>query len=203
LINFIIYQNNIVRNGQSIAVGTMRISLIIPTLLSIFIFNETLVFIKYLAILLIIVAFMRLSFMGHIRHIPLALLLFGVTGITDSFMKLYDEFGRDDPGLYLSILFTAALCLTIILIIIKQRRVNIQSILLGFILGIPNQLTTKFFMRSLTQVSATVAYPLLASGVVLFALFTDAGIWRRKFSLRELAAYAVLVAGIVLLNIKW
>ena len=31
LINFLIYQKNIIRNGQSISVGMMRISLIIPT----------------------------------------------------------------------------------------------------------------------------------------------------------------------------
>lgn len=203
LINFLIYQKNIIVNGQSISVGVMRISLIVPTLLSILIFSEVLHFSKYLAIVLIIIAFLRLSFTGHINKTGLALMLFLITGVTDSFMKIYDEKGLDDPSLYLAILFTAALVVTILLILYKRRKFNLVSLLLGFILGIPNQLTTKFFMASLTSIPASVAYPLLASGVVLLALVTDALIWKRKFSLKALAAYGLLMLGIVFLNLKW
>jgi len=202
LINFLIYQKNIIRNGQSISVGMMRVSLIIPTLLSIFIFNETLFFIKYLAIALIILAFLRLSFTGHISKPGLALVLLMVTGFTDSFMKVYDETGLAEPTLYLAILFTSALCFTIFLIIYKKRSFNFHSITLGFILGIPNQLTTKLFMDSLTSIPASIAYPLLASGVVLLAVVTDAFIWKRKFSAKALFAYSVLLIGIILLNVR-
>jgi len=203
LVNFLIYQKNIIRNGQSIAVGVMRISLIIPTLLSIFIFADTLNLIKYLAIMIIIIAFLRLSFTGYINKIALALLLFIVTGFTDSFMKVYYEFGRSNPSLYIAILFSSALIITIFLILFKKIEFNFRSILLGFILGVPNQLTTKLFMRSLTSISASIAYPLMAAGVVLLALVTDAGIWKRSFSRKTLFAYGLLLLGIVFLNIKW
>lgn len=203
LINFLIYQKNIIKNGQSIAVGVMRVSLIIPTLLSILIFSESLHFIKYLAIALIIASFLRLSFTGHIRSIGLALLLFAVTGFNDSFMKIYNETGLSDPSLYIAILFTSALCFTILLILIRKRSFNMKSVLLGLLLGIPNQLTTKLFMDSLTSVPASIAYPLLASGVVLLAVATDAGIWKRKFSSKAIFAYLMLLIGIVLLNVKW
>ncbi|MCF7912802.1 MAG: hypothetical protein K9M99_09760 [Candidatus Cloacimonetes bacterium] len=203
LVNFLIYQKNIIKNGQSISVGIMRVSLIIPTLLSILIFSESLFYVKYLAIALIIAAFVRLSFTGHIRSLPLVLLLFTVTGITDSFMKIYDEKGLSDPSLYLAILFTSALFFTLLLIFVKKRSFNLKSILLGLMLGIPNQLTTKFFMNSLTSIPASIAYPLLASGVVLLAVVTDAGIWKRKFSGKAIFAYLMLLIGIVFLNIKW
>ncbi len=203
LANFLIYHKNIVTNGQSLSVGIMRVSLIIPTMLSIFIFAETLFFIKYLAIAIIIFAFIRLSFSGHIRKIHLAVLLFFITGFSDSFMKIYDEFGLSEPTLYIAILFSSALCFTILIIIFKKRSFNLRSILLGFLLGIPNQLTTKLFMKSLTSVPASIAYPLMASGVVLFALVTDAGIWKQKFDRKAILAYTLLLVGIVILNIKW
>ena len=203
LINFLIYQKNIIKNGQSIAVGIMRVSLIIPTLLSILIFSESLYIVKYLAIALIIAAFMRLSFTGHIRSLGLALLLFFVTGLNDSFMKVYNETGLQDPSLFIAILFTSALCFTVLMILVRKRSFNMKSILLGLLLGIPNQLTTKFFMDSLTSIPASIAYPLLASGVVLLAVVTDACIWKRKFSSKAVFAYLILLIGIIFLNIKW
>jgi multidrug transporter EmrE-like cation transporter len=118
-------------------------------------------------------------------------------------MKIYDEYGMTEPTVYLAILFSSALVFTLVLIIIMKRKYNWHSLCLGFLLGIPNQLTTKFFMKSLTLIPASVAYPLLASGVVLFAMLSDAVIWRRKFSGKALAAYGLLVLGIAFLNIKF
>ncbi|MCF7920959.1 MAG: hypothetical protein K9N06_13725 [Candidatus Cloacimonetes bacterium] len=203
LLNFLIYQHNIIKNGQSLAVGVMRVSLLIPTFLSILVFQERLLPVKYLGIIIIILSFAYLSFSGQVKSLFLALGLFLVTGITDSFMKLYDELGKAEPSLYIALLFTAALISTILLIIVRKRHFQMRSLAYGFLLGIPNQLTTKFFMESLTSVKAALAYPLLASGVVLLVITSDICFWKRKFNRRTLAAYAALIIGIMLLNIKW
>lgn len=203
LLNFLIYQRNIVKNGQSLAVGVMRVSLIIPTLLSIFIFSERLLSYNYLGILIIVIAFIHLSSSGNVKNLYLAIGLLLMTGVTDSYMKLYDEFGREDPSLYIAILFTSAFLITLFVIIVKKRRLNSRSLFYGFILGIPNQLTTKFFMMSLAQIQAAIAYPFFASGVVLLAIATDLTLWKRKITKKGMVGYAALSVGIILLNIKW
>jgi len=203
LLNFLIYQRNIIKNGQSLSVGVMRVSLIIPTLFSILIFAERLLPHKYIGVFIIILSFVYLSSSGHIKNIFLAAGLFFMTGITDSFMKLYDEFGKEEPSLYIAILFTSALIATFSIIIKRKMPFHMRSLLYGFLLGIPNQLTTKFFMDSLASIQAAIAYPLFASGVVLLAIITDMVLWKRKFKGKGLVAYGALLAGIVLLNLSW
>lgn len=203
LMNFLIYQRNIIKNGQSIAVGVMRISLIIPTMLSILVISERLLLYNYFGIIIIMIAFMHLSSSGSIKNIMLALALFFMTGITDSYMKFYDEYGKDDPSLYIAILFTSALIVTVSIILIKKKSFHLRSLCYGFVLGIPNQLTTKFFMTSLAHVKAAIAYPFFASGVVLLAIITDITVWKRKITGKGIIGYAALLIGIILLNIKW
>jgi drug/metabolite transporter (DMT)-like permease len=203
LINFIIYKRNIQLNGLSLSVSTMRVSLLIPTLVSLFLFGDLVGIMNYLGIGIILFAFLFVTEFRSFKNLFLLLLLFIITGVTDTSMKLYNESAIGHEDLFVFFLFLSALVANTIWIIFDRRRFIWKYFGFGLVLGIPNQLTTRLFLRSLSSVPATIAYPLFASCVVLICVFSDLLIWKKKYSIRQRFAYAVMILGIVLLNIRY
>ena len=132
----------------------------------------------------------------------LIIALFFITGLSESCLKIYNEFGLKDVGPYIFVLFFSALVFNLFLIIYKRRRINFISFLYGLLLGIPNQLTTRFFLKSLDTVPAAIAYPLMAASVVIICFFADLIVWKREFDRKQRLAIIILIAGIILLNLK-
>ena len=77
----------------------------------------------------------------------------------------------------------------------------IISFALGMILGIPNQLTTKFFLLALKEIPAAISYPFFAGSVALLCVLSDIVIWKKKFGVVQKFSLALLTIGIILLNI--
>lgn len=200
LVNFLIYQKNISQNGLSLSAGMMRVSLIIPTFLSLVMFNEKIDSAAYLGIVAVLAAFIFLTNARSYQNVLWLVVLFVITGVTDSLLKLYDETGSQQPGLFMVILFAAAFAVNLFLVLQKQRSFSLRYFLYGMILGIPNQMTTRFFLGSLESVPAAVAYPLFAAGVVALCFLTDTFVWQKTYRIRERWGLVLLIIGIILLN---
>lgn len=202
LLNFIVYQQNIPKNGLSLSVSIMRVAHIVPVLLSVIFFLETIRFINYTGIFIVIVSFFILADTKKFHNIFWLLILFFTTGITESMLKIYNEFGLKNDSLFIFILFSSAFVFNFLWILIKKRKWSLNSLLFGMILGIPNQLTTRFFMKSLLTVPGALAFPISASGVVFFVIITDYFIWKKRFTFKQRIALALLIVGITFLNWK-
>ena len=200
--NFLIYEKNISINGLSLSVGVMRVSLIIPIFLSTFLFKEYVGLPNYAGILVIVLSFILMTETRSFHNIFWIILLFVMTGITDSTLKIFDQYGSPDKSIFIATIFSTAFILTIGYLIVLKRKFNWISILYGLLLGIPNQLTTKFFLKSLDSVPAPIAYPAYASGVVVFTILSDLFIWKKYFTKKQRIAFILIVIGITLLNIK-
>jgi uncharacterized membrane protein len=202
LYNLYLYNKNIKVNGLSLSVGVMRSAVLIPILISIVVFFEKLSLEVGLGIAIVLASFWLISGKSKLGNLIWLLALFLITGATDLTMKVISEFGRLDQNLYLFFLFSAAFVFTLFWILIQKRSINTRSILYGFALGIPNQLSSLFFLRGLMTIPASIAFPLVASGVVLISIICDAVFWKRKFVLRQRIAFALLLTGIVLINLR-
>lgn len=202
LYNFFVYHKSIVINGLSLSVGVMRTALIIPVLLSVLIFADRLSLLSGIGILIVLASFWLLSEKQKLRNIIWIGALFLITGATDISLKIVSVFGKMDQNLYLYFLFSAAYVFTLIWIIWQKRQIKWQSILFGFALGIPNQLSSLFFLKALQIVAAPVAYPIVASGVVLISIISDIVFWRRRYTLKQRFAFVLLILGIVFLNLQ-
>jgi drug/metabolite transporter (DMT)-like permease len=202
LANFIVYQNNIKINGLSMSVGVMRISLIIPTFVAILFFNEQIHLINYIGIGIILFSFAFQTETRSFHNFFWILFLFLITGFTDSMMKIYNSVGLQKDGAFVFFLFASAFVFNLIWLIVKKKKFIWKYFVWGLILGIPNQLTTRFFLNSLETVKAAIAYPLFASSVVLITVFCDLLIWKKRFSAMQRIAFGFLVLGIAMLNIR-
>ena len=202
LANFIVYQNNIKINGLSLSVSVMRISLIIPTIISIFVFSENILLLNYIGIAVILFSFSLQTKTRSFHNLFWIVFLFIITGVTDSMLKIYNVIGLQQDGAFIFFLFTSAFIFNLIWIVVKKIKFIWKYFVWGLILGIPNQLTTRFFLNSLETVKAAIAYPLFASSVVIITVLCDIFIWKKVFSTKQRIAFAFLVLGIVFLNFR-
>ncbi|MBN2461015.1 MAG: hypothetical protein JXB60_05355 [Candidatus Cloacimonetes bacterium] len=202
LINFLIYRHSIVLNGLSLSVSIMRIALIIPILASIFIFRQAVNPLKYIGIGVVITSFLLLADRSHFRSILPIFALFVITGCTETLLKLYDELGVPEQGNFILLLFFTAFLINLLIILIKRIPLHYLSFGCGLLLGIPNQLTTKYFLKSLQSVPAPIAYPMFAASVVIICFFMDILVWKKRFAAIKKIAYGIMISGIVLLNLQ-
>jgi len=202
LCNFIVYQRNIYTNGLSLSVGVMRVAVIIPTFLSVIFFADRISSFNLIGIMVIIIAFWTITEKNKIGQYIWLIVLFLISGITDSTLKVYAELGQADQAPFVFILFLAAFFSTLAWIIVTKRSFSLPYFLFGLLLGIPNQLSTRFFLQGLETVPAPVAYPLTASSIVLLSILSDIFIWRKMFTPKQRLALLLLIAGIVLINLR-
>ena len=99
-------------------------------------------------------------------------------------------------------MFTSAALIALTAALIQKKKVISKYLLWGVLLGIPNQLTAFFFMKSIDSIPAVIAYPTLAASVVLGSIFTDAFIWKSKLKRSDVILLVTILVGVVLINIK-
>ncbi len=202
LVNFLIYQENIFKNGMSISISVMRVSLVVPVAVSILVFGEHLQAVKYIGIAIVILAFVLMGRKGSIKYKFWLLALFVCTGFTELGLKFFKELADTSNNQMIFYLFTFAFIINLILIIYKKKAIQWKYIAIGLLLGIPNQLTSFFFLKGLNNVDASLAYPFVASNVVLLGFISDKIIWRTKFSKFQYVIFGLILIGVILLNIK-
>jgi multidrug transporter EmrE-like cation transporter len=200
LLNFLVYQSSIGINGLSFSIGTMRSSIVIPALMAFILFGDLFNPLIVVGLVLIISVFIYLSEKGTMKSLHWLMLLFFVTGITESTLKIYHEYGSSNQSPFLVTLFTSAFILTAIIIIMKKRPMHVRSLINGFVLGVPNQLSTLFFLWGLKSVPATIAYPVAASGIVTLGIISDVLIWKKRFTSKQKIAVVLLMISVILLS---
>jgi drug/metabolite transporter (DMT)-like permease len=202
LLNFIIFQSNIVKNGMSISISVMRVSVLVPILVSIVFFKESLPLLNYLGIFIVLFAFVLMGKSSSIRHKISLLVLFAITGFTEIGMKLFHEIASAPDNQMLFYLFTSAFLVNLTILVQRKEKLQLKYIGAGLLLGIPNQLTSYFFLIGLNSVEAAIAYPFVSSNVVLLGFITDKYLWKSRFSTYQYIIFALILVGIIFINIR-
>lgn len=202
LVNFLIYQTNIVKNGMSMSISVMRISVVIPILISLLFFKEALPWLNYLGVFIVVTAFLFMGRSSSIRSKIWLFVLFFTTGFTEIGLKIFDEIASAPHNQMLFYLFSSAFLINLVLIIRKKEKLQFKYLTAGLVLGIPNQLSSYFFLLALNSVEAAYAYPIVSSNVVLIGFLTDKIFWKSKFTRYQYIIFALIFVGVILLNVK-
>ncbi len=180
----------------------MRVAVIIPTLIAVVWFTERMGLMNVVGILVILSAFSIVTDTKKLHNLFWLLLLFIISGLTESTLKIYSELGNSNQNPFLFMIFTSAGVFTLLWIIAGRRKLNLLSLSYGFALGVPNQLSSLFFLKGLKTVPATAAYPIYASGVVLLSILSDILIWRKVFTVKQRIALGLLIGGVLLVSLS-
>ena len=204
-------QINVRRNGAILQSTFARLGVMVPTCLSIFFFGERPSAIQGMGIIMVAAAFLIMNIQKSRTdnsQSPLrpafSLLFLGMLfgGAADSMLKIFEVYGDlslDDWFMGLTFLFSAIICLVIT--IRRKERIGRNEIIIGLFLGIPNYLSSLLLLKSLSTVSAYIAYPTYSVGAILAVTAASIFLFRERISKWSWSGIAVIIPAIILLNL--
>lgn len=165
--NYFIYSKSVHHNGVGISVAAMRISLLVPVLLSTAWYLELLTFRQWIGVFLVFITlFLLLPNKRKMLHEPfsaawLLVLLFVGTGIGDASLKVYEvEFSALlSKEYFMGIVFMTAFVIGLIVSLVQKKGdFNKMEVLLGVAIGVPNLYSAIFLIEALERMNGAVVY---------------------------------------------
>ena len=130
----------------------------------------------------------------------LILLLIGI-GLNDFCMKIFQHWRPEtEQPLFLFSIFTFAFVYTFIYILVKQIKLQRETIVRGAVLGIPNIFSSFFLLGALAQLPAIIVYPVSNISIILLTTLGAAVIWKERLNMFGKLALVVGIVAILFLS---
>lgn len=165
--NFIIYSKSVNGNGVGVSVAAMRLSLLIPVLVSIMGYGEQISWVKTLGIILVFLALVLLLPRRHtilehaIKYRGMLLLLFLFTGLTDASLKVFQEdlLGRLNESFFMGLVFLSAFWVGLIYSLVRRGPLfKREELWMGLLIGVPNLYSSIFLIRALGYAEGAIVF---------------------------------------------
>lgn len=202
--SFVLFQYNVKKNGVVLSAVFMKLGILVPTLMSIFIFHETPELTQIVGLFIAIVAIILVNFEKGSTNVTfklgLPLVLLG-SGFADGMSKIFEELGNAKfEEQFLVYTFVVALLLSIILVKYKKQRFEKEELFYGLLLGIPNYYSARFLLKALGDIAAVVVYPTYSVATIAVVSLAGVAIFKEKFSKRQILAIVIITISLALLN---
>ena len=202
---FVMMQRSVKKNGVVLSSVFMKLGLLVPMALSIFLFGEMPTVLQIAGFILAVLAIILINFKkdgSSATAVGGLLLLLLMNGGGDAMSKVFEEMGN--PALsnqFLFYTFLAAFVLGVLLVIFTRETPDITSILFGLLIGIPNFFSAKFLLMALQDVPAVIAYPTFSVAGLLVVTLAGVLFFKERLEKRQWVALAIIAAALVLLNV--
>ncbi|MBO6535806.1 MAG: hypothetical protein JJ966_06245 [Balneolaceae bacterium] len=209
IINFFLYSFSLHKNGVGVSVAAMRLSLVLPVLVSLFWYKEFLNSVNYLGIFIVFVALVLLlpksqkSNTNRVFSYSL-LLLFFLNGLVDVLLKIYDrEFTSALPKeAFLALIFSSAFILGLSYMALKGRvKFSRKHLFYGVLVGIVNLYSSYFILLALEMLEGALVFSLTNILNVLLGTLLGIFYWKDLLSRTQIFGLIAAIIAIILLII--
>ena len=206
--NFWVYSASLNKMGMGISIAAMRMSLVIPISLSLFIYLEPLKPVQYAGIALVLLAFYLMlprfkgEFSAKRTDSFFPVLLFLMTGIADASMKFYErELISILPEYsFLSLIFLSAFIIGVIALLVrKELDFSIKEVFYGFVIGLANLYTSFFLISALGEMPGSVVFPLVNVSNVVIGAIIGILFWKDSLTIKQKAGLITAILSILIL----
>lgn len=207
VLGFLLLMAGISKGPLAVPVTVMRLSVAVPLVAAIFLWNEVPGPLQSagLAAGAVAIILFGLGIKAHdgARHTGagfwlLMITMFGVMGTGDVLLKTFREMSPDSERLVFTwLLFTSAALFTWLMIFIRRVPFNRSTFLLGLLLGVPNLLSTVFTLLALRGVPASIAFPFINLTVIFGSTLLAFAVWKEK--LGKVATAGLVLAALALI----
>ncbi|MDB4752242.1 EamA family transporter [Winogradskyella sp.] len=199
------------KNGLSVASVAGKMSVIIPIIFGIIVFNESVRFIKIFGIILALIAVYLTSIKERdnivlTQSIYLPILLFIGSGTIDT---LVNYFAPDDKiPLFSATIFGIAFCVGLFVLIYKSARktsrFEIKSIPFGVALGTINYASIYYLLKALRVDGYETSTVFTINNVTIVAFSTLIGLilFKEKISLKNWIGIIIAIVSIIIVTLK-
>lgn len=205
---FLFFALSTQKAGLAITSVFANISVVVPVIAAIILYNESLGIFKLSGIILALFA-IYLIFKPRKNHkikfeeliFPIG--LFVVNGLNNTLMKHSEHNSAAvDAMIFLSVIFAVAFVVSILYFIISKntKKPSIRSVLGGILLGVLNLYSTYFILKALTYFDSSVVYPVYNLGYISAAALVGYFIFREKLSKYNWIGVFIATVAIVLIS---
>lgn len=204
LLAFVLLQLNIRKNGVVLSAIFQRLGLLVPMVVSVFLFKEIPEAMQLVgfAVAVFAIVLINLEKDQSVVQFKLGLVLILLAGgMADVMAKLYEEWGN--PALapqFLLHTFGVALVLSVGMMLWKKERPGFKELFYGAAVGVPNYFSAKFLLASLETVPAVIVYPTFSVATILLVTLAGVVLFKERLSKRQMVAVGVILLALVLLN---
>jgi drug/metabolite transporter (DMT)-like permease len=201
------------KNGVSVTSIAGKMSVVVPVIFGVILYNESVTFLKLVGILIALLA-VYLSSVKEQRSkkngtLFLPVLLFIGSGTIDTLLKYIQEnyVADEDISIFSGSLFGIAgifaFFILVIKIVKKRTPFGLKNILAGIILGVPNYYSIIFLIKALQNKNFESSTLFTINNVAIVVVSTLVGLlfFKEKFSIKNKIGVAMAILGIVLVTI--
>ena len=201
------------RNGVSVASVAGKMSVVIPILFGVFLYNESVTFLKVIGIVIALIAVYLASVKDEKNtksgSIIFPILLFLGSGVIDTTLKYVEVnfVAKEDVSLFSGSLFGIAAIFGFLILRIKaikkRESFGVKNIIAGIILGVPNYFSIVFLIKALQneKFESSVLFTVNNVAIVILSTFVGLLLFKEKFSLKNKIGVVLAIVGIVLVTI--
>lgn len=209
LLSLMATQTNIRLNGVILSSATMKLgAVLIPILLAIVLFQEQMGWSQAAGTVVAVAAILLMSVGKEDAGVGVGgkkywlLLLFLISGLTDTMANVYDKAGAPElKDQYLFYTFAAAMALSLLMVPVKKQRFHVADVLCGVLIGIPNYFSARFLLLAPGSIPAVITYPVFSVGTIVAVTAVGLLFFRERLGKQKIFALALILAALVLLNI--
>lgn len=205
LVSFLAHLRSIEKNGVVLSSIFNRLGIVLPVLISIFIFGEQPGTKQIAGILLAFTAIILINAdkggTGEKKSMAMLFLLFLISGLTECMLNIYDNVGNPALGsTYLLTTFFVAFLSSVVLQAVQKEKILPADILFGALIGIPNYYSSRFMMLALMEVPNVIAYPVYSVSTIVCTGLIGVLIFKEKITAMKAAGFVLVLAALALLQ---
>lgn len=199
------------KNGLSVASVAGKMSVVIPVVFGVFIYNESVGFLKVIGILLALIAVYLSSAKSDttpvkFKNLVFPLLLFVGSGCIDAGLKYVESTSVSDAAvpMFLATIFGCAFVLGVFVVVIQMINGKFQfqfkNILGGIALGIPNYYSMEFLIKALQTegMESSTLFTINNVSVVIFTTIFALVFFKEKLIKKNWIGLGLAVVSILL-----
>ena len=203
LMGFVLFQRNVRRSGVVLSSTFMKLGLLVPMVVSVFLFGELPTVMQTVGFCIAVVAIVLVNLekdRGQMTGGLLFLLL--ACGSADAMAKIYGELGRAElSAQFLLYTFVSAFLLCCALVWYRKEHLGWPEVCFGFLIGIPNYYSARFLLLAVREVSAVIVYPTYSVATILAVTVIGVSVFRERLEKRQWLALGTILVALVLLNV--
>ena len=201
------------KNGVSVTSIAGKMSVVVPVVFGIILYNESVTFLKIVGIIMALIAVYLSSVKEEKSEkngtLLLPILLFIGSGTIDTLLKYIQEnyVSDEDVSIFSGSLFGIAGAFAFFILVIKtikkREAFGYKNIIAGIILGVPNYYSIIFLIKALQNKNFESSTLFTINNVAIVVVSTLVGLFffKEKFSIKNKIGVAMAVLGIIIVTI--
>jgi drug/metabolite transporter (DMT)-like permease len=201
---FITYQVSVRKYGPSITGMFGKLGILVPMLLSVYLFHEYPSHLQLVGILLSFISIVLINLSKDLKwEIKGILIVFFFLGGMAEFMnKIYQKYSMIEfKPVFLLTVFATALMVSLIKTLPYIRSITAKDIWVGVLVGVPNYFSSFFLINALRELPTSVVFPVYSAGSILTIIIASHYLFKEVYSAKKITAIVLTIVAIVLINI--